>query len=545
MNGLGASPASSTPGSALGLAGDATGGSSRPSATLSATRLPAAAPRRLPPSSGVPSMGARTPLGPPTVTNVRPLRMRMPGLPFIGNCDVTIEGMYVPESLQQPFLIVGLEGQEFLAEDLTRRLNYTFQMGAVQNSLTVYCYSAAQPHKPLGRVLLPLTDVLWPSGKAPNVHRVRMSFEKELRHFQRSYTLQFLPPNEAGDSHSDPTFVDTFDTHLSEANKHGAESFGAFGEIALSVEVTFRQEVSSLVGFYLASVLSAAKVAATSNGPAEVPVLPISSDLASMNILDSPALRSLLDFLWRLKHYSDGPSTGFIRFVKEHRFCGYACAALWFLFCSFGFFPCSAWVFPIYLWLALVGNGLVAAFQRQADWEQRGEEAKDLFWKQPDLDDQVPDSPNSKAMAAFGRCIQQLHEVEPMVRTFVLFLERAGNLLTFADGLASLVAYIILGGMLTLASLGLLIVSHTEGIPFLVGAYGALLLFMVARKGGSQGPLGMQGPRGVHGPGAMQAVAPERRSFLRLFNQAFACVPDQAEVAHRFVAAKVQDALCK
>jgi len=533
-------PSSPVPPSPVSSGIGRAGASPLPGSSASASRPPAATwPGRspqVPPAGGANGQYTSSPDARATAraaTNARPLRMRIPGLPVIGNCDVTIQATRLPQTVQQPFLIIGLEGQEFLAEDVTKCLKYMFQVGAVQSTVTIYCYDAAQTHKsPLGRVLLPLADLLWQVGEAPSVGRLRASFEKGSRHFERHYAMQFLPGNEDGDTHTNPAFVDMFEPHVSDAMKYDPKTYGAFGEISLTVEITFRDEVHTLLGFYLASIAAGAKGQGMFYGAMDVPAMPPNVSLdspSSMNILESPGLRSLLNFLWRWKHYCNRPSFGFFRFLKEQGYRRFVAAVCWLFFCLMGYFPCSLWIFPIYIWLALLGNGLLAAFQRQADWACRGEEANQLFWSRVAPPGQLPEDANGKFIATFAKCIQQLQEVEPLVRTGVLFLERASNLLTFTDGLASVTSFIVLGGVLGSASLSLLLITYVEGINFLCGAYGAFLLITLLKPPQPELPW-QQGP----GQGA------KKGSTMRLFNQAFACVPDQAEAAHRFVASRVQ-----
>lgn len=143
----------------------------------------------------------------------RKLRTRPPHWPLIGTCDVVVSEVKALEALVKPYCILGLEGHEFLAEQIVgtassaRRgeLRYSFSMSSVQSNFQAYLYDdVSGAHHVLGRVLVPLTDVLWPVGEAPSMARLRAGFERgEKTVYEREYTLRFLPPSaEFGDGSS-------------------------------------------------------------------------------------------------------------------------------------------------------------------------------------------------------------------------------------------------------------------------------------------------------------------------------------------------------
>jgi len=472
-----------------------------------------------------PLLAPGTPVVP---ADARPLRMRHPALPFLGTCDVAVMGIRgLPSTFQQPFVIIGLEGQEYLVEDLSRGgLQYSFAIGAVQSDITLYCFDASQSrNSPVGRILLPISELLWPAGEAPSLGRLRMSFEKDAPPFQRQFLLQFLPASELGNNHGDPAFVDRFEPGLSEARRHGPEHFGAFGEVLLSIEVNLTERVPSLMGLYLESIIAGAQGFTLWSPELERPLEPELVEPSALHVANSPTLRSLLSHLSRLKNYTMQPSMGFVRFLQEEPWHGYMAAACWFLFCVMGFFPCSLWLLPIYIWLALLGNGLLAASQRSHDWECKGQEAQVLFASSEPSMFPVPQEPGGEVWSAIAIFRRRVLEVEPFVRLAVVCLERASNALNFADGPASTACFLALGAACGLLSLSLLIITTFDPeLSFICGLYGAVGMVMMSRR--QQAPL--QGGK-----------APPRGFQLALC-QALSCVPHQADFAHRFVASRVQ-----
>ncbi|CAE8610105.1 unnamed protein product, partial [Polarella glacialis] len=209
----------------------------------------------------------------------RPLRTRPPGLPLVGTVDVTLQAISgLPHWLHRPYLVVGLEGHEFRAEDPCREgpgQQFTFSMASAQSTLQIHVYQGGSPssssghhnpnHRhhqsgPVGRVLVPLSDVLWPSGTCPSSSRLRASFSKELEPFKREYSFRFLPFTDGEEPFArEVTAVDHFSPQLSCAGD--AERCGAFGSVKLLVEVTLREEAKSLLGLYAGSMVVSAQAA--------------------------------------------------------------------------------------------------------------------------------------------------------------------------------------------------------------------------------------------------------------------------------------------
>ncbi|CAE8713383.1 unnamed protein product, partial [Polarella glacialis] len=244
----------------------------------------------------------------------------------VGTVDVTLQAISgLPHWLHRPYLVVGLEGHEFRAEDPCREgpgQQFTFSMASAQSTLQIHVYQGGSPssssghhnpnHRhhqsgPVGRVLVPLSDVLWPSGTCPSSSRLRASFSKELEPFKREYSFRFLPFTDGEEPFArEVTAVDHFSPQLSCAGD--AERCGAFGSVKLLVEVTLREEAKSLLGLYAGSMVVSAQAArslARIGADPERPPVPRQDGLeesTSTRLLRNADLRNVLSYLERLKH---------------------------------------------------------------------------------------------------------------------------------------------------------------------------------------------------------------------------------------------------
>jgi len=175
----------------------------------------------------------------------------------------------------------------------------------------------------------------------------------------------------------------------------------------------------------------------------------------------------------------------------------------------------------------MLGNGFVASRQRKRIWSDPDSEAK-LFWRE---DFSAFADARGKATVKIA---YRAREVEPMVRITALFVEKVRNALTFADGPASVVCFAAFGMIAITASFVLLLLSYVDpGYSFLCGIYGALTIFMLSRTAAK--PLAAASP-----PSQWEDPQHEPEKMQWLLHKVLGTVPDQAEMAHRYVAAKVQ-----
>jgi len=121
---------------------------------------------------------------------------------------------------------------------------------------------------------------------------------------------------------------------------------------------------------------------------------------------------------------------------------------------------------------------------------------------------------------------KRLREVEPFLRTAASFVERTGNALTFADGPASTAFFLCFGAVALVLSASLFLLSILD--PGLSFFYGAVALVALAR------------PPEASASNQSGSVGVEPLRVPRAFNRAFACIPDEAELVHRFIAGRVQ-----
>mmetsp|Transcript_70871 Transcript_70871/g.125188 ORF Transcript_70871/g.125188 Transcript_70871/m.125188 type:complete len:820 (-) Transcript_70871:34-2493(-) len=472
----------------------------------------------------------------------KPSRNRPAGLPVIGTCTVRVESISdLPDTIRSPLLIVGLEGHEFRAPEPCENgpMEFVFSMASAQNGLQLHLYdgikvsSATGQPSPLARILLPLSDVMWPTGEPVGYTLLRQSLETGLSTpFRREYIMRFLPELEKDCWNSELALADCFDHRWSGCPE--PERWGAFGRARITVQISLKEEVRSLLGLYYAAMVVGFKGAQFTQprclrGDTERPPPPTSEalqDQSAQAVLRNADLRNVFSYLARLSHSTSQQNLGFLAWLREETWHGFAAAFAWLIFCALGFFPCRLWQVPIYLWLFMLGNGLLASRQRKRVWSDPDSEVK-LFWRE---DFSAFADARGKATVKIA---YRAREVEPMVRITALFVEKMRNAMTFADGPASVVCFAVLGVIAAAVSLQLLLFSYIDpGFSIMCGIYGALVIIVLSRKASI--PLAAASPNQWEDP----QHEPEKMQWL--LRKVFGTVPDQAEMAHRFVAAKVQ-----
>lgn len=280
-------------------------------------------------------------------------------------------------------------------------------------------------------------------------------------------------------------------------------------------------------------------------GAQEPPAAPPGGLAAAGLLLQGPEFGSVMQSLGRLRRGAAAPVAGIPRWLREQPTNGYAAAAGWFVFCAAGFFPCPLWLVPLYLWALLVGNALVAASQRSEDWARGvcghherssgSSSACSSFhphsapffsshsWHPPHPAQHGSDAYHEIDASSISRCKLALREVEPLLLTSVAFWERLRNLLTFADGAASAACFASLGiTSLALSAYLWLISCIDPELCFICGLYGAVAVVAYSRSS----------------PSGFRAAEPLWWQWA--FNEALACVPDDTQMVHRFVATRLQ-----
>ncbi|CAK0816994.1 unnamed protein product, partial [Prorocentrum cordatum] len=200
--------------------------------------------------------------------------------------------------LRRPYLIVGLEGQEFLADDLqsSQPARFTFEVSRLQSNLQIYCYSdgATGGTGPVGRILVPLSEVVWPAGSPVGAADFQRGMDSKAT-FQRRLCACLLPVSEHGDGYGLAGFSDRFGPD--------AAAGGTLGSITLTVEVTLAPEVRSLVGLCASSITAGARAVAKAGGDTDFREVARKAEEGSSPPSFREELTSLRGSMLRLRHY--------------------------------------------------------------------------------------------------------------------------------------------------------------------------------------------------------------------------------------------------
>lgn len=500
-------------------------------------------------SSGRRAMGARTSAG-GEPSGPRRLRKRPPNLPVIGTCDVVISGVTDMHDVANPYLIIGMEGQEFLIQSLATvgassrgECRFTFSIGSVQSSLQVYLYDDAPgPHRPKGRVLVPLNDVVWPTKEGVSFQRLRSGFQPAEKPYVRDYVMCFLPPSEHGDGGpSEAAFWDSYSFSSLDDCASGAQ-----GVLHVGLEVTLCSEAQPLLAFYAKSVVAGVhRVMAlgSEGGPSRArnrarSLLPApgladwsepGAFAGAKDLMQSPEFQSVMQSIERWHRNANAEPIGLTRWVRQKPTHAYVAAGGWFLFCIAGFFPCPLWLAPLYAWCIFAGNALLVASQRNEDLAHEEAEGDEEGGRRivaagpfPPLG-VVGDLSGARSAAMhIARWQKVVRLVEPALLTAVGYKARLRNLLGFTDGAASIANFVVFAMMAGVLSLYLLLISAIDpSLNFMSGLYGAVAIVSYARMG-------------------QLADRCEPLWWQWAFNEVFACAPDDLQAVHRFVSTHVQ-----
>jgi len=142
----------------------------------------------------------------------QPLLSRSQSSIFIGDCTVVIESVQkLSSKARKPYMVLHLEGHEFIAESFTKPLTFKFGIGSLQSDLRIYCYDdrAVDRDAALGRILIPMADVFWSAGAAPRFSQVCSAICCQSS-CSKTYQVQFMPMSKSGDGRKATGFKDTF-----------------------------------------------------------------------------------------------------------------------------------------------------------------------------------------------------------------------------------------------------------------------------------------------------------------------------------------------
>mmetsp|Transcript_36730 Transcript_36730/g.82691 ORF Transcript_36730/g.82691 Transcript_36730/m.82691 type:complete len:661 (-) Transcript_36730:37-2019(-) len=485
-------------------------------------------------------VGRAVPLG--TRFSRRPLSKRRSDVPTLGYCRVVIEGVSgLSKSSQRPYFVLHLEGQEYWAEDFWNAaevdLTYDFAVGLPQSNLRIYCYDdCADRNKPLGRMLVPLSDLFWGPGSGLSSKKVLGTVAPGIQ-FRRRYTLQFMPVGVSGDCRAETEFLDRFLPAVPKLEGSGMRRGAVFGKVTVRLELTL---IAGSVCLYAASMMSGLRLVRSHRQQlkdavqADVPTEPNLIDF-----LQHVDLQRVTRNLHRLERFFARPPAGLVYWLQADRRHGFLAGFLWYAFCLAGLFPPPLWAWPIYVWCFLLTNGLLAARQRKRGWGRRGihsslespgRASPGRGKKGPavlfDLwnEDIVPET-MAQSIKNFQRAMSDL---EDNSNTFVSFLERIANVFNFADGSATLLVWTTFG----FASLALSMAAYLWFLLDGEGRWSCGILGGVACVLASQA-----------GPATeAQEEDEEEDPFqtMTYVNQMMSCVPDDGDLAHHYIATRVQ-----
>eukprot|EP00928_Gymnodinium_smaydae_P069692 TRINITY_DN5334_c0_g2_i2.p1 TRINITY_DN5334_c0_g2~~TRINITY_DN5334_c0_g2_i2.p1 ORF type:complete len:853 (+),score=135.70 TRINITY_DN5334_c0_g2_i2:457-3015(+) len=426
----------------------------------------------------------------PQVVPRRILRKRHCSTDDTGTCDVVIEGL---EGLGARFsnthLVVAVEGEEFRLEHGNRGPGtagpmgqFAFDFATLQSDLQIYCYDEAS-QAAIGRILIPLSSIVWPAGESPNLERVCDVFSTEKREFQRRFLAHFAPCATGGDGFNDPGIADSLAFAAAAPAASPASSCSSLGLLRLEVRLALRAEVPSLAKLYGRALLGGVAVA---RQLAEEDLLAVpprgllhygrpgcamerrSETRSSYGQAASEAeedLQALLVALQRVQRALTGGRCGGLVLaagcLRAQRWRPVVAAAGWFLFCLFGYFPPPLWTCPACAFLLLLAWGSLTQAARKQGY---GLSLAHV--------DQTGASDEEEA-ATNGDLARELRAIALGV---AVALERLANLASFADGPASVVFYAVTSVSALALCVVLRVLTWLEPFSFICGLYGAFLI---------------------------------------------------------------------
>lgn len=462
----------------------------------------------------------------------QPLLERPHGAPVVGECIVVIESIKdLAPKVNRPYLMMRLDRQErrsdpeHLIGGCEADLTYRFLFSSLQQDLCIYIYDDHSRNRnvALGRVIIPLAGVPWDVGDAPTMELVRQAINPRVGSFVKRFDCQFMPMSSAGDGAGDANFVDHFQVARKRKDGRGIPGSGmykahTFGHLSLRVELSLDPSMRPAVRCVFKQVFS--QLGQFQEADQEQEQAPSEPDL--MGLMQSKVVQQAVRNCERLETLLKAPSRGILRWIRAKPWHGLAAGLSWFAFCCTGLFPPPAWALPLYIWAMLLLNGIFVAFQRERDWTKSRDDAFPV-WNE-EMETGTPTI--TELVNAFTKGVCSL---EKSTKNVLGILDRLLNILSFADGITSVLFASIMG--LAALLLAVMILLWRELDPtgsWFSGLTGLAVCFFISH------PPDKNSKKPVKGP------SQDPMSGLSKLNKVLECVPDQPEVAHRYIAFRVQ-----
>jgi len=484
-----------------------------------------------------------------TVLTRRPLLGRPASKESIGECTVIIEGVRgLANVVQEPFLVLGVDGQEFRAENLAHcsqaDLTYKFQVSSMQDNLSIYCFDdlKSDRNRAVGRILVPLSCLLRKAGDMPGPGGL-CSAICASNCIGTRLTAQFLPLLKDGLSAA--TGADRFRPAVKGQKNMGMLKSGVFGAVTLELQLVLNSRSNSQLKSYASSVFTGPCSVTAEQSRRSLGSSGEGSEPSLIDVLKSINIEKLIRNGNRLETICESEAQGLIRWLRAGGIRHAVLAgSFWIAFCMLGFFPPPNWAVPLYICAACIGNGYLVGKQREEDWQKlvtlkppllqeslneplletavtsasKGPQRKNaiIVW-----DDENAPETATETIANFKKTVT---DIDRNLTTLVSFIERISNMFSFADAAATVMCQIV--SVIAAGSLSLIffLYSWCEIDPSgskASAVIGFALIFAVALS---------SPPKKDDDP------------FVGLaqFNEALQCVPDQQELIHRYIATRIQ-----
>mmetsp|Transcript_66997 Transcript_66997/g.160534 ORF Transcript_66997/g.160534 Transcript_66997/m.160534 type:complete len:872 (+) Transcript_66997:136-2751(+) len=432
----------------------------------------------------------------------------------------------------KPSFRISLDGHEFKASHFrnrhTRELTFVFPVARLDTDLKIYCYDelGAFRNFPVGRILLPLVDLLSTPGAEPTISSVCAALQP-ISDVERRLVCRFMPVSEAGDGSHIPGFVDSF-------RPGSMPGSAVFGQVALHLSLNVGPPSLSAMQCYVDSMTRGIFEAKAirdhrhdDNEPAEGEEEPtLISVLRNIDVMQTVRYLNRLQALalmWRHQR-------GFVRWIRKEEWRGPFAAVCWLMICLSGHFPPPIWAWPVCIWFGLLANGLIFANHRRKDWDDHSAYAV--------FNEEAETASLQKRIDLFKKGV---HEIERNAQTLVSFLERVSNLFSFADVPASFLWCVGSGIVTVVASfVGYIIVMVDPSGNWTWGILGSGLLLVISRRPKREMKrFQTASALGGKNPNPLQPLVDLLRP-LSMFNSVMACVPDMGQLAHRYIATRIQ-----
>uniref|UniRef100_A0A7S1F8D0 Uncharacterized protein n=2 Tax=Noctiluca scintillans TaxID=2966 RepID=A0A7S1F8D0_NOCSC len=409
-------------------------------------------------------------------------------------------------------------------KNASKDLLFMFPIANMSGNVCIHCYDGVSCDL-AGRILLPLSDLLWQVGTRVKCQLFRESLGHP-RTLRKRYTVRFMPPASPHDTSA--RGADRFSP--SWTGLRGMEKLSAFGNVVLTVEVTMNPEIRSVASMYASHVPA---VEATETAP-------VDEEESVLGLLKSTRLWEFVDLAERV-HYQRFPLSGEVAWLQTSCWQAPLLSIIWVVFCVSGLFPPPLWACPLYIFALVLFMGSFTARLREKKWWQKDNDCLGHPGSIRSFDAWSGTPPPVARESETQYLKRTLCRVKPLLaqgvgvlERLLSFVERLGNMISFVDGLASVLCYVRLGiGTLfvsfllfSLQELLSLITHFDPRLHYSSAVFGSVLLMVLSR------------------PILVARVSDGARwlceASWHMLPVSFVSVPDNVEAAHRFVASQVQ-----